>query len=49
MLSAEAAAAHELDALAQEQGLSQTGPYGLLKQFTKTVLETAHQPVGELD
>ena len=27
--------------LAQEQGLSLTGPDGLLKQFTKTVLETA--------
>jgi hypothetical protein len=27
--------------LAQEQGLSLTGPDGLLKQLTKTVLETA--------
>ena len=39
--SAEAAAAQELVALAQEQGLSLTGPDGLLKQFTKSVLETA--------
>jgi hypothetical protein len=38
--SAEAAAA-ELVRLAQEQGLSLTGPDGLLKQLTKTVLETA--------
>ncbi|WP_240437802.1 transposase, partial [Sciscionella marina] len=28
-------------AQAQEQGLSLTGPDGLLKQLTKTVLETA--------
>ena len=34
-------AAAELVRLAQEQGLSLTGPDGLLKQFTKTVLETA--------
>ena len=27
--------------LAREQGLSLTGPDGLLKQLTKTVLETA--------
>ena len=27
--------------MAEEQGLSLTGPDGLLKQFTKTVLETA--------
>ncbi len=27
--------------MAKEQGLSLTGPDGLLKQFTKTVLETA--------
>jgi putative transposase len=27
--------------LAREQGLSLTGPYGLLKQLTKTVIETA--------
>jgi len=39
--SAEAAAAAELVRLAKEQGLSLTGPDGLLKQFTKTVLETA--------
>src|SRR3954452_6052852 len=39
--SAEAAAAAELVRLAREQGLSLTGPDGLLKQLTKTVLETA--------
>jgi transposase-like protein len=39
--SAEAQAAAELVRLAKEQGLSLTGPEGLLKQFTKTVLETA--------
>lgn len=39
--SAEAAAAAELVRLAKEKGLSLTGPDGLLKQFTKTVLETA--------
>jgi putative transposase len=39
--SAEAKAAAELVRLAQEQGLSLTGPDGLLKQLTKTVLETA--------
>ncbi len=39
--SAEAAAAAELVRLAKEQGLSLTGPDGLLKQFTRTVLETA--------
>lgn len=33
--------ARELVRLAREQGLSLTGPDGLLKQFTKTVLETA--------
>ncbi len=37
----EEVAARELVRLAQEQGLSLTGPDGLLKQFTKTVLETA--------
>ena len=37
----EEAAAAELVRLAQEQGLSLTGPDGLLKQFTKNVLETA--------
>jgi len=39
--SAEQKAAVELVRLAQEQGLSLTGPDGLLKQLTKTVLETA--------
>src|SRR5512133_1549792 len=39
--SAEQQAATELVRLAREQGLSLTGPDGLLKQLTKTVLETA--------
>src|SRR5260370_23347924 len=39
--SAEAQAAVELVRLAQEQGLALTGPEGLVKQLTKTVLETA--------
>ena len=39
--SAEQKAAVELVRLAQEQGLSLTGPDGLLKQLAKTVLETA--------
>ena len=39
--SAEADAARELVRLAREQGLSLTGPDGLLKQLTKTVIETA--------
>ena len=39
--SAEETAAKELVRLAKEQGLSLTGPDGLLKQFTKNVLETA--------
>jgi putative transposase len=39
--SAEQRAAAELVRLAREQGLSLTGPDGLLKQLTKTVLETA--------
>ena len=39
--SAEQQAAVELVRLAQEQGLSLTGPDGLLKALTKTVLETA--------
>ena len=39
--SAEQLAAIELVRMAREQGLSLTGPDGLLKQFTKTVLETA--------
>jgi transposase-like protein len=39
--SAEQQAAAELVRLAKEQGLSLTGPAGLLKQLTKTVLETA--------
>src|SRR6476659_2152632 len=38
---AEELAAQELVRLAKEQGLSLTGPDGLLKQFTKSVLETA--------
>ncbi len=40
-LSAEAQAAAELVRAAKEQGLSLTGPDGLLKQLTKTVLETS--------
>ena len=39
--SAEETAAKELVRLAREQGWSLTGPDGLLKQFTKSVLETA--------
>ena len=39
--TAEAEAARELVRLAREQGLSLTGPGGLLKQLTKTVIETA--------
>src|SRR5947209_5255383 len=39
--SAEEQVAGELVRLAKEQGLSLTGPDGLLKQLTKTVLETA--------
>src|SRR5437879_11894396 len=39
--TAEAVAARELVRLAKEQGLSLTGPDGLLKQLTKTVIETA--------
>jgi putative transposase len=39
--TAEQQAAIELVRLAREQGLSLTGPDGLLKQLTKTVLETA--------
>src|ERR1700751_1724552 len=39
--SAEAQAAAELVRLAKEQGLSLTGPDGLLKQLTKVVLETS--------
>src|SRR6201995_1691041 len=39
--SAELQAARELVRQAREQGLSLTGPDGLLKQLTKTVLETA--------
>jgi hypothetical protein len=37
---AEAGAATELVRRAWEQGLSLTGPTGLLKQLTRTVLET---------
>jgi putative transposase len=39
--TAEARAAEELVRRAREQGLSLTGPDGLLKQLTKTVLEAA--------
>ena len=39
--SAEQQAAVELVKMAREQGLSLTGPGGLLKQLTKTVIETA--------
>ena len=39
--NAEAVAAREMVRRAREQGLSLTGPDGLLKQLTKTVLETA--------
>ncbi len=39
--SAEELAALELVRVAKKQGLSLTGPDGLLKQFTKSVLETA--------
>src|SRR5690349_11014006 len=39
--TAEEVAAQELVRQAREQGLSLTGPDGLLKQLTKTVLETA--------
>ncbi len=39
--SAEEVAAKELVRMAKEQGLSLTGPGGLLKQFIKNVLETA--------
>ena len=39
--SAELQAARELVRQAKEQGLSLTGPDGLLKQLTKTVLEAA--------
>ena len=37
--SAEQEAANELVRLAKEQGLSLTGPDGLLKQLTKSVIE----------
>ncbi len=39
--SVEEVAAKELVRMAQEQGLSLTGPDGLLKQFTKNMLDTA--------
>jgi putative transposase len=39
--TAEERVAEELVGRAREQGLSLTGPDGLLKQLTKTVLETA--------
>jgi putative transposase len=41
MQSAEQQAAVELAGMAKEQGLSLTGPDGLLKQLTKTVLTEA--------
>ena len=40
-VSAEQQAATELVRMAKEQGLSLTGPDGLLKQLTKSVIETA--------
>ncbi|WP_425458487.1 hypothetical protein [Amycolatopsis rhizosphaerae] len=40
-LSPEQAAAAEMVALAREKGLDLTGPDGVLKLFTKNVLETA--------
>src|SRR4051812_46617969 len=40
-LTAEELAATELVRQARERGLSLTGPDGLLKQLTKTVIETA--------
>jgi putative transposase len=39
--TAEELAVEEIVRRAREQGLSLTGPDGLLKQLTKTVLETA--------
>src|SRR5207248_9425787 len=46
--SAEEQVAGELVRLAKEQGLSLTGPDGLLQQLTKTVLETAlHEEMTE--
>ena len=39
--SAEQVAAEELVRQAREQGLSLTGPDGLLKQLTKVMIETA--------
>jgi transposase-like protein len=39
--SAEMEAATELVRMAKEQGLALTGPNGLLKQLTKTVIEIA--------
>ena len=39
--SAEETAAKELVRMAKDKGLSLTGPDGLLKQFTKSVLEAA--------
>ena len=41
--SAEQQAAAELVRLAKEQGLSLTGPDGLLKQLTKSVIETGSE------
>src|ERR1700712_1116553 len=46
--TAEQAAALELVRVAKEQGLSLIGPDGLLKQLTKTVIETAlHEEMTE--
>ncbi|MFK4299531.1 transposase-like protein, partial [Arthrobacter sp. GAS37] len=39
--TSEVDAARELVRMAKEQGLALTGPDGLLKQLTKTVIETA--------
>ena len=49
--SAEQLAAEELVRRAREQGLSLTGPDGLLRQLAKTVLETAldQELTGHLD
>jgi len=41
--SAEMNAATELVPTAKEQGLTLTGPNGLLKQLTKTVIQTPYE------
>ncbi len=41
--SAEELAAKELVRLSKEQGLSLTGPDGLLKQFTRNVLDSVER------